>query len=63
MSIGNVLHLVVVIVGLVCFTALGVAHVITGDACVAGLLGLVAGAAPAGVGVVAKVEKNNGKGS
>ena len=60
-TVGNVLHLTVVIVGLVCFTVLGATHVINGDACVSGILGLVAGAAPAGIGVVAKVEKPNGK--
>ena len=59
-TVGNLIHGVIVVVGIAALTALGVAKVISGDACITGILGLIAGAAPAGIGVAAKVEKKNG---
>lgn len=59
---GNVAHLIVVVVAIAAFVVLGATRAITGDACVSGILGVVAGAAPAGVGVASR-ERNGSSSS
>lgn len=60
-TIGNLVHLGVVAVAVVCFTLLGALRVISGEACVSGITGALVGAAPAAVGVAARERNGNGK--